>query len=217
MPKTEDQKQRERDAERDRAARRKRATDRLAALPQASRDAVRKDAQRRETAHKGARVTAVVFLEQALDAFTDPANSTPATGLRTTGAGRLTKAAKRPGTDTGDGPPAEDKPTRRKGPRERSTPKEAGRPAPETKDPEQLAANAKQARGGDAALKTTVAVTVPDGTAYCKGCDTTKAEAEFWPVTLTAKSKRRGVCRTCYNRQWKEWTADKKRKAAATT
>lgn len=210
MAKTDEQKLRERDAERERAARRKRANDRLAALPQSSRDAVRRTAQRLEADYTGPKVTAVAFLERALDRFGATEDA-----VGQVEQGQAVKAAKRAGTDTGDAPP---KSPKKKGPRERSKPKEAGRPAPETKDPEQLAGNAKAARGGDAAIVATVAVSVPDGTAYCKGCDTTKAESEFWPVTLTAKSKRRGVCRPCYNKQWQEWTAkNKAKKAAAAT
>lgn len=186
-------------AERERATRRRAANERLAKLPPSSRDAVNRDALRREADHKAAgrpRVTAVTFLEQALDAFEDP------TRRGTVAA----KAVKRPGTDTGDRP-------RPKGPREKSTPKEKGRPEPETKT-EDLADAAKAARGGDAALQVVVSVEVPDGTAYCKSCDTTKPEAEFWPKVRTEKSKRRGKCRTCFNAEWKAW--DEGRRAAST-
>lgn len=174
-------------AERERAARRRRANDRLAALSPAARDAVRQRAQRLEAHHKGPRVTAVAWLEQALD-------------LTEVGA---TKAAPKP----------DPQPRRPKGPREKSTPKEAGRPKPEHKDTDALARNAATERGGEAAIAATVTVEVSDGLAYCARCDTKKPESLFWPAKRTAKSKRRKSCRPCFNDAWAEW--DRARRAAA--
>jgi hypothetical protein len=208
MPKTDEQKQREREAERQRQARRSAAKKRLDALPPMSRDAVTRRAQSLEANHEGPKVTAVAFLEQALDEFEKPDR------VRATGSGSLKIVE---GSESGDEPPKATpaKPRRPKSPREKSQPKEAGRPEPETKDPEQLASNAKRARGGDAAITATVAVSVPEGTAYCPSCDTTKAEAEFWPANRTAKSKRRKTCRECFNEAWRVWDAQRRAKKAA--
>lgn len=205
--KTPEQKKREAEAERDRAARRRRVDDRLKAMPQGSRDAVRRDAQRREAEHKGPRVTAVQWLEEALDAFETKAGPVFPKPSGARGDRRVPAST--------DEPPAKKAARRPKGPREKSTPKEKGRPTPETKEPDKLAADAKLARGGDAAIKATVAVTVPTGTAYCKSCDQQKPEAEFWPVNRTEKSKRRHTCRPCYNAAWAKWSAEKKAKVTA--
>lgn len=217
-----------REAERVRAARRKTANEQLAKLPSSSRDAVTRDAQRREAAHTGARVAAVTFIEEALDAFRMKGANDAAAHVRSS------MAQVRAGTVTGDpAPPADllkvakdsghleivhvtDKPAkpRPKSPREKSTPKEAGRPKPETKQPE-LAATAKAERGGDAAIAVTVDVSVPDGTAYCEGCDKTLPESTFWPIRRTAKSHRRKTCRDCFNAAWKAWDEARRAKAAA--
>jgi hypothetical protein len=110
--------------------------------------------------------------------------------------------------------PAE--PKRPKGPREKSTPKEKGRPKPQTKQAvDELAANAKKARGGEAGLAVTVAVAVPEGLAYCAKCDSQKPEADFWPEKRTERSHRRRICRPCYNAEWREWDQARRARKAA--
>lgn len=192
--KTKADKAREAAAERERAARRKRAADALAALPEATRASVMDLADDLEATARGTKKRApeasVAYLERALSAHAIPTAGKPAK-----------KAAE---------------PRRPKGPREKSTPKEAGRPKPETKDPEALAANAKTAReAGRSSIEATVHVTVPTGEAYCASCDTNKPEPEFWPAKVTDKSRRRKICRECYNREWREWDAKRRETAGA--
>lgn len=212
MPKTDDPAKRAENArkERDRITRIKNARLRLEALPAPARDAV---IDRAEAAHNASpRVAAVAHLEAALDAH-DARTTVQVGGVTVTtpgspgdAVGRLRAAKKQPA-----------KTARPKGPREKSTPKEKGRPKPETKknDADALAGAAAKVRGGEAAIVATVHVSVPDGTRNCPSCGLDRAAADFWPKTITVKSKPRATCRECYNREWREWKARQSTAATA--